>query len=250
MLIVAHRGGSPDQIENSADAFLRGIEIGADLLECDLQLSASGDIVIYHDTEFFGTPVAEFTTDELRAMWPKLLTFDEFLELLDSAGSDIRLVLDLKRRDVDRSLAVYLEDPALQARSLVTSTFSLSLWRLRRRFPDLRLGLSRGATFTRIPLRLRPLASASVGRIMTVLALIQMTMFRIDTAALQHDLVDRRTLGMFRKRGCRVYAWTVDSPARTRELHACGTDYLTTNVPAEMVPIVRAKRQEPGGSIP
>ncbi len=70
MLIVAHRGGSPDDTENSAAAFSHGIKVGADLLECDLQLSSSGDIVLYHDTEIFGASVSGFTTDELRVLVP------------------------------------------------------------------------------------------------------------------------------------------------------------------------------------
>jgi len=239
VLLVAHRGGSPDEVENSAAAFSRGIQIGADLLECDLQLSASGDIVVYHDTDYFGAPVASFTTDELRALIPTLLTFGEMLEHLRAIGPDARLVLDLKSRDVDRALVPYLEVQALRRHSLVTSTFSFGLWRLKRRFPDLRTGLSRGATFTRISEQYRPRAGRTVGRVMVVLALALMSAFRIETAAFHHNLLDRWSIDVLHGRGRRVYAWTIDDIGRAKELRAFGVDYLTTNVPATMISLNR-----------
>lgn len=235
MLIVAHRGGSPDDVENSIAAFDHGIALGVDLLECDLQLSGSGDIVVYHDIEFFGAPVAGFSTDELRSLIPTLLTFDELLEHLSIANSHVRLVLDLKSRDVDRTLVPYLEDAGLRSRVLITSAFSFGLWRLKRQFPDLRTGLSRGATFTRIPDAARPMAARSIGRIMVILAIVQMVAMNIETAVLQHYLIDERAVRMLRGRGRRVYAWTVDSPSIVRRLQNMGIDYLTTNVPALMV---------------
>lgn len=235
MLIVAHRGGNPDDIENSAAAFRHGVEIGADLIECDLQLSASGDIVVYHDTEHFGAPIRNFTTDELRGLIPTILTLDELLALLEDIGPETRLVLDLKDRDVDRALELYLQDSELRQRSLVTSTFSFGLLRLRRAFPDLRTGLSRGAIFTRVPGWIRPLAIATVGRATSMIAIIHLKVFGIDTAVVQHHLVDGGGIGRFHRRGIRVYAWTIDEPARATRLQDLGVDYLTTNVPARMI---------------
>ena len=242
---MAHRGGSPEHVESSADAFRRAVEVGADLLECDLQLSASGDIVIYHDAVYFGAPVPGFTTDELRALIPTLLTFDELLAHVNGLAPGVRLVLDLKSRAVDRALVRYLDEKALRRRVIVTSTFAFGLWRLKRRFPDLRTGLSRGATFTRVPARHLPLARRTVGRVMTVLALAQMSAFKIETAAFQHALLDPWAVGLLQRRGLRVYGWTVDSIERARELECLGIDYLTTNQPAALFSAGRDTR--PGG---
>lgn len=239
MLVVAHRGGSPGDVDNSAAAFIHAIQTGADLLECDLQLAADGDIVVYHDSEYFGAPISSFSTDELRALVPTLLTFDEFLDLLHEQAADMRLVLDLKTRDVDRSLVSYLEDAQLRRRVLVTSTFSFGLLRLKRRYPDLRTGLSRGATFTRIPARLRPLVARTAGRIMLWIAIVLMAALKIDTAAFKHELLDRRSIETLHRHGIRVDAWTVDSVTQAQDLQRLGVDYLTTNRPAEMISSLR-----------
>jgi len=247
MLVVAHRGGNPEDIENSAAAFIHGINVGADLLECDLQLSADGQIVIYHNVKYYGTPVSSFTTDELRGLIPTLLTMDELLEVVHGVDPRVRLVLDLKTRDVDRALVPYLENADLRSRVLVTSTFSFALWRLKRRFPDLRTGLSRGAMMTRVPPRLRPLVGALLGPPIQLFTLFQMRLLGIGTIAMQHHLLNDSALRYFQSRGIRVYTWTVDDPERAYELRALGVDYLTTNVPALMAQYFS---DQDGGSMP
>src|SRR5699024_9724483 len=47
--IVAHRGASAQAPENTLAAFRRAIEDGAQLLECDVHLSADGQVVVMHD---------------------------------------------------------------------------------------------------------------------------------------------------------------------------------------------------------
>lgn len=46
---IAHRGASAHYPENTLLAFRKAIEMGADAVECDVYLCASGDVVIFHD---------------------------------------------------------------------------------------------------------------------------------------------------------------------------------------------------------
>lgn len=48
-LIVGHRGAADLAPENTLRAFRRGLAAGADMLECDVHLSADGKDVIIHD---------------------------------------------------------------------------------------------------------------------------------------------------------------------------------------------------------
>jgi glycerophosphoryl diester phosphodiesterase len=50
-LVVAHRGASLDQPENTLPAFESAIEAGADVVELDVRLSADGVPVVMHDPE-------------------------------------------------------------------------------------------------------------------------------------------------------------------------------------------------------
>ena len=69
-LVFAHRGGAKLAPENTVPAFDRGMALGADGLELDVQLSADGVAVVIHDklldrtTDRVG-PVGALTVDEL-----------------------------------------------------------------------------------------------------------------------------------------------------------------------------------------
>jgi glycerophosphoryl diester phosphodiesterase len=48
-LVIAHRGASFDERENTVPAFERAIAMGADYIELDVQASADGALVVFHD---------------------------------------------------------------------------------------------------------------------------------------------------------------------------------------------------------
>ena len=72
-LFFAHRGGSKLAPENTVAAFERGVALGADALELDIQTTREGELVVIHDPTVDRTtngtgPVSAFTLDELRKL--------------------------------------------------------------------------------------------------------------------------------------------------------------------------------------
>ncbi|WP_245822974.1 glycerophosphodiester phosphodiesterase [Brachybacterium avium] len=57
--IVGHRGASAHAPENTLSAFRRALEDGAQLLECDVHLSADGEVVVMHDETIDRTAAAD-----------------------------------------------------------------------------------------------------------------------------------------------------------------------------------------------
>ena len=47
--VIAHRGASAEEQENTLPAFERAIELGADYVEFDVQASSDGALVVFHD---------------------------------------------------------------------------------------------------------------------------------------------------------------------------------------------------------
>lgn len=70
---MAHSGGEDEAPMNTMYAFERAEELGADMLELDVQLTADGDLAVIHDatvddsTDHTGR-VADYTMEQLRAM--------------------------------------------------------------------------------------------------------------------------------------------------------------------------------------
>ena len=47
--VIAHRGASSEEKENTLPAFERAIELGADFIEFDVQASSDGGLIVFHD---------------------------------------------------------------------------------------------------------------------------------------------------------------------------------------------------------
>jgi len=72
-LIIGHRGMPGDGVENRIEAFLTALKLGANGIECDVQIASDGVPVIVHDRSLrrtTGQPglVAESTTAELTSL--------------------------------------------------------------------------------------------------------------------------------------------------------------------------------------
>src|SRR5436190_22765149 len=67
-LVIAHRGASRDQPENSVRAFRRAIEAGADFVELDVHATVDGELIVVHDRPARirrGMPILEEVVGEL-----------------------------------------------------------------------------------------------------------------------------------------------------------------------------------------
>ena len=56
-LVIAHRGDSAHRPENTLSSFASALEVGAEIVEFDVQLTADGHVVVIHD------PLLDRTTD-------------------------------------------------------------------------------------------------------------------------------------------------------------------------------------------
>ena len=100
---IAHRGASAYAPENSLDAFQKAAEMGSDLVEVDIRVTADGVPVITHDNTLrrvYGVDgvVSELTLARLREITPEDMapvpTFEQVAEVCASLG--MGLYLDIK----------------------------------------------------------------------------------------------------------------------------------------------------------
>lgn len=107
-LVIAHRGGAALAPENTVLAFEQAVALGADMLETDVQLTADGHAVAFHDdtmdrvTNLTG-PIRSFTLAQVRgaAVYGpdgQVGQIPTIAELLD-AFPDARWAIDVKNGD-------------------------------------------------------------------------------------------------------------------------------------------------------
>ena len=239
-LVVAHRGGSPADIDNSLAAFAHALAVGAHLIECDLRTTRDGVIALYHDPVCDALNIRRHTIGELRAAIPTLITLEELLEAVSGHDASYRLVLDLKERDSDRALTPLIESHGLERRVIVTTRHTGSLRRLRRQFPLLRMGLSRGSSLEQLrPAALRRVYHRLLRITFPVLVFLQLRWCGATAVSFHHSLIDARSVRRYHRLGYRIYAWTVDDCPLARRMARAGVDLIATDVPDEILPCLR-----------
>ena len=240
-LLTGHRGAAAYARENSLTSFMLALDMGADVLECDVRMTRDGALVLAHDGIVGrGRNVARIaweTAAFLQARVPDLLALDALLDLVAARGA--LLNVDLKAPGAETPLVAALAARDMLARTVVTSRAPYQLRRLRALAPGLRLGLSKGSSPPAGP-HGGPEWAALLGE----RAIFPYTLPGIlrrahaDAAYLQWRLVTPTLVAALHAAGLGIYAWTVDSAADARRLIAWGIDGITTNCPDRIRPAI------------
>lgn len=220
-LIIAHRGASADLPGNTLAAFALAAEQGADGIELDVQISADNQIVIFHDytvKHFTGSKqkVSELTALELKDIdlgeGQTISTLDELFEMMGPRVLYNIEIKDFSLRDngLEMAVADRIESFGMQDLVLISSFNPLSVRRARN-------ALSRS-----IPVALNRMKG-----------ILKYTYLLASEQAdnPHHSMVDETYIAWAKKRGYRVYVWTVDDLQEASRLASLGVHGIITNKP-------------------
>jgi glycerophosphoryl diester phosphodiesterase len=205
MLVIAHRGASAVERENTPAAFRRADELGADGVELDVRVAPDGDLVVAHD------PIG----DARATAWP-------LADVLAACGTRMLVNVEIKNLDsepdFDPTMAI-VEATVEEIRLLggdpsrwLISSFS---W----------------ATIDHCRRVAREFATAALCTTVSDSAIERVARaghaaLHPDAGAVDTDLVERcHALGLA------LNAWTVNEPERIVELQRLGVDGVHTDVP-------------------
>jgi glycerophosphoryl diester phosphodiesterase len=138
--VIAHRGASDEERENTLPAFERAVELGADFVELDVQASADGALVVFHDLDLdrltpLRGPLRRRSLAELREHG--IPTLDEVLDL---ARGRIGVMAELKSAHLFRRHDLIARTAALLGADDVVLSFGRrTLLEARRMRPALRV---------------------------------------------------------------------------------------------------------------
>lgn len=208
--VIAHRGASEEERENTLPAFERAIALGADYLELDVQVSVDGALVVFHDLDLdrltpLRGPLRYRTLAELREVG--IPSLDEVVEL---ARGRVGLMIELKSPHRYRRHDIVGRTVALVGREDVLLSFQ------RRALGE--------------ALRLRPSVRVlqHVGYGVSIRAAS-----KYAWAVGFHDpRVTKRGLARARTLGLQTTVYTVNEPGRMRELANLGVSGIFSDRPA------------------
>ena len=240
MELIAHRGYSFVAPENTWAAFQRALEAGAAAIECDLQRTRDGQLIVLHDatlnrtTNGRGSARAR-TLEQLSGLsfgYPRkfggqfseerVLTFQELLHRLRGRA---HLYAEIKKDAIGRAGIDFHRDMIRRVRESGLDkqvTFISFDWKAIETVRSLDSNIQVGLLFD----HWRPRSLLNLGERLRARILIG-----------RADLVERR--GSFateaHRRGMRLGVYTVDTRDRLQRLDALGVDAAATNRIGEML---------------
>ncbi|WP_338752367.1 glycerophosphodiester phosphodiesterase family protein [Bacillus sp. FJAT-52991] len=134
-IVAAHRGIPSLAPENTMAGYQKAYELGADLIETDLQRTKDGHLVIMHDSTVNRTTngtgkVSELTYEEIRQLdagvkfspefaGEKVPSFREFLQAFK--GKDVVLLVELKAENIEEQVIQEIEEEGMTDQVLIQS---------------------------------------------------------------------------------------------------------------------------------
>lgn len=97
MLEIAHRGYSEIHPDNTLTSFKAAVANGFDMVEVDIQLCGTGEIVCFHDIFLNGSLIKTLSLKDLGEKCPSILTLNDFFKEINT--NEIGVVLDMKGGD-------------------------------------------------------------------------------------------------------------------------------------------------------
>jgi glycerophosphoryl diester phosphodiesterase len=219
--VTAHRGAKYEAPENTIAAVERAIELGADWVEIDVQLTADDQVIVAHDRDFnrvagSSLRVEESTLAELRALdvgaWfePEFrgIPPPTFGEILETSRDRVGVNVELKYFGPDRGLAErviqIVEEHGMAEQVMLMSFEHDRILEAKALRPDWKMGL---------------LLAVTLGNALRLEA---------DYYAVPPSLATRRFIRAAHRRGRDVHVWVVDDPVRMSAMLSRGADNVYT----------------------
>ncbi len=213
--IIAHRGASAYEPENTLRAIKRALELGADLVEVDVQLSRDGHVVVIHDESVDRTTngrgyVKDMTLDQLRkldaGLGEKIPTLEEVLDIIKDKAI---LIIEIKAPEAVEKVVRTVEEKEMTEKVIVSSFSQDTVKRVKMLNPKIKTGL----IFPFHPLKLAQLATEA------------------GVEVFFSKYVDKTMVREAHKQGLTIYPWTIDDLEEAKRLLGMEVDGISTNKP-------------------
>jgi glycerophosphoryl diester phosphodiesterase len=236
----AHRGGASDAPENTMPAFERAVALGYRYLETDVQVTADGVLLAFHDDDLARTCDRQGRISELpwREVASARVSGAEPIPLLDdllSAWPGVRLNIDCKSDAAVEALVTTLQRHDALHRVCLGAFSDRRLARLRRRLgPGVCTSLGPfGAARLVAAARTTHRIAAPGG---ALAAQIPLSFGRVD-------VVTPALVETAHRAGIAVHVWTIDEPSEMHRLLDLGVDGIMTDRPAVLRDVLERRGQ-------
>jgi glycerophosphoryl diester phosphodiesterase len=235
-LIIAHRGAALHAPENTLASMRRAIADSTDYLEIDVQETADGEVVVFHDSDFMKTARNSLAIWEARradldridvGSWFDPAFSDERVptleEVLLAAKGSARVNVELKYygrdQDLENRVIEIIERTDMADEIVIMSLKYDKVQKIKALRPDWTYGL------------------------LTTVNLGDATRFNVDFLAVNAATATRGFIERAHRAGLDVYVWTVNDPYLMSALMSRNVDGIITDDPGLAREVLRIRSE-------
>lgn len=232
--IIAHRGYAGEGVENTISGLVSAANAGADLIELDIQQTADGDFVVFHDRTLRRltgktSAVANMTLRELTAITvhengysDKITSLDAYIEMAQSLKIGLLIELKIHGKESENVLPRLVEK--LRAHQVLDTYYVQAanpemVTNLKKIAPNLRVGI---------------VYALNVGVIENKM---------IDFIALEESFVSENLIEELRQQDIDLFVWTLNKDRTLQEFIGKNVSGVITDHPTTALEI-RTKESE------
>ena len=222
MLIIGHRGAAGHEPENTIQSFNKAIELGAKMIEFDVQLCKSGEVVVIHDftlertTNGTGLVIETLLTEVKKLDAGKGQQIPTLDEVLDTIDKKTVVNIELKGKAIAQPAAKiisnFIENNNWQTYDFLILSFNHDeLFAFKKLMPEIRIGV----LYEDIPANFNETASA-------------LNAYSINA---DFNSFNKKIVTQIHSMGYKVYAYTVNTKEDRLKMKKIGLDGIFTDFP-------------------
>ncbi|MBY8963417.1 glycerophosphodiester phosphodiesterase [Flavobacterium sp. D11R37] len=222
---IGHRGAKGHIAENTLPSFEKAIALGAEAIEFDVHVCATGELVVIHDFTVDRTTngtgeVHTMSLDELKSLTVEgeytIPTLEEVMELM---GPNFIMNIEMKGRHTAQPLATlvqqYVAEKGYRYKNIIVSSFQYEELKMMSALnPEVHLGV---------------LTQASVAQ-----AWDWATEFNAKALHPHFSLLTETNVERAREAGFKINTWTVNEPDDIARMKMYGVDGIISDYPERL----------------
>jgi glycerophosphoryl diester phosphodiesterase len=238
MLKIGHRGAKAYAPENTLVSFRKALELGVDMVECDVRITKDKYPIVIHDLQLGRLAkkfkrVSQLTLAEIKQVkiqgTEAIPTLGEVLAVIDN---QIGINIELKVKESAQIVIQTLRDYKIDFKNvMISSNHPSEIKMVAKLEPQITTALI-----------FRSTNAFNIWLLLDFLALLflPLTKYYIswvvkkaqaDYLNINYHLLNRNKVELFQRNGIKICAWTVNSRKKIEYLKSLGIDGIITNYP-------------------
>ena len=226
--VIAHRGSSAQHPDNSWAAFEAAVAEGADAIECDVQATRDGTLIVRHDLALGDRLVCDLGVAEVEAAEPGTIRLSDLLSWI--APTTTGLLVEIKDPDEADAVGGMVSVSPVWERTVVGGFDGPALAAAKLGRPRIRTSFMMGSV----------IGAEEIVRLATTYHVDGVHLCWESRAPRPHALVDTDFIDRLRRNDFAVTLWHEERQDELRLLVALEPDAICTNTPAVLRRIVDA----------